>query len=320
MESIVFELPPFNIFKKGDILKSCYDPFFNEVKDAYKTHNSTCESLGEQLRGLSNGFEVTTVQARIPINLQILEHLRIAAAFMQICALLSTLRLFLEKINPSSTDLFGAALFDYPNLLDQIKHLRKQRLPCQFSESQVAVVSAKLCDLKVPTNNRSSADWIPSNESGIARKIQPCYELLQHHITACENKEEVKMRVRLVLSYFNAIRSFPDSIKTRPSTTDDSYLQYQDQQTANRDKTMKTSIEDYERQMKLRQIVAEQAGQHFESLATRYPGDNDISALISEYKTALEDGEQTSNSLKTTTENASAMLEESKPQTLANKM
>ncbi|KAH8585979.1 heterokaryon incompatibility protein-domain-containing protein [Bisporella sp. PMI_857] len=320
MESIVFELPPFSVFEKHDILKSSFDPFFDEVKDAYKTHISTFESLTEQLRGLSKDLIPTSVQARIPISFQRLEHLKIASAFAQICTRLSTLRLFLEKTNHSSIDLFGAALFDYPNLLGQIKHLRKPSLPCQFSASQTSVVSTKLRDLKVLTNNRSSTDWIPSNESGIATKIQPCYELLQYHITACEHEEEVRMRVRLVLCFVNAIRSFPDHAQKRSSTTDDSYLQYRDQQIADQDTIMKTITEDYERRMTLSQIIVEESRQYFESLAAQFPGDDEVSALISEYKTGLEAEQTTSNSLKTTTETATAKLEEGKLQILENKM
>jgi hypothetical protein len=319
MESIVFELPPFNIFEKRDILKSSFDPFFNEVKDAYKAHISTYESLAEQLRGLSKDFVFTSVQARIPIQLQMLEHHKIASAFMQICARLSTLRSFLEKSNHSSTDLFGAALFDYPNLLGQIKYLRKPSLPCQFSASQTSVVSTKLRDLKVLTNDGSSTDWIPSNESGIATRIQPCYELLQHHITACAHEEEVRMRVRLVLRFANAIRSFPDSTQKRSSTTDDSYLQYRDQQIADQDTIKKTITEDYERHMRLGQIIVEESRQHFESLTAQFPDDDKISALVSEYKTALEARQTTSNTLKTTTETAIARLKEVK-QTLTNKI
>ena len=320
IESIVFELPPFNVFEKHHILKSSFDLFFNEVKDAYKTHISTCESLTEQLQSLSKDFVITSVQARTPISFQLLEHLKIASAFMQICTRLSTLRLFLEKTNHSSTDLFGAALFDYPNLLGQIKYLRKPSLPCQFSASQTSVVSTKLRDIKVPTNNGSSTDWIPSNESGIATRIQPCYELLQHHITACEHEEEVRMRVRLVLCFVNAIRSFSGTTQKRSRTTDDSYVQYRDQQIADIDMIKKMIAEDQERQMMLRQIIVEESRQYFESLAAQFPGDNQVSALISDYKTALETGQTVSNGLKTTTETATANLEESKPKILANKM
>lgn len=320
MESITFELPPFNVFEKHDILKSSFDPFFNEVKDAYKTHIATCESLMEQLQGLSKDFVPTSVQARIPISIQMLEHQKIASAFMQICTRLSTLRLFLEKANHSSTDLSGAALFDYPSLLGQIKHLRKPSLPCQFSASQTSVVSTKLRNLKVPTNSGSSADWIPSNESGIATKIQPCYELLQHHITACEHEEEVRMRVRLVLSFVNAIRSFPDSTQKISSTADDSYLQYRDQQIADGDTIKKTITEDHDRYMTLSQRIAQESRQYFEYLAAQFPSNDEVSALISEYNTVLEAGQTTSNTLKTTTETATAKLEEGKPQILANKM
>lgn len=320
MESIVFELPPFNVFVNHDILKSSFDPFFNEVKDANKTHISTCESLTENLRGISKDFVLTSAQARIPISFQILEHLTLASAFAQICTRLLTLRLFLEKSNHSSTDLFGAALFDYPNFLDQIKYLRKPSLPSQFSISQTSVISTKLRNLRVLTNNGSSTDWIPSNDSGIATKIKPCYELLQHHITACEHEEEVKMRVRFVLTFVNAIRSFPDSTQNRSSTTEDSYVQYRDQQIADLDTIKKTITEDHERQMKLSQVIVEESRQSFESLAAQFPDDDDVSALISEYKTVSEVGQTTSNTLKTTTETATAELEESKPQILANKM
>src|SRR6185437_10036479 len=107
MESIVFELPPFNIFEKHDILKSTFDPFFNEIKDTFKSHMSTCESLLEQLRELSREITLTTLQARLPISFQIYEHLRIGSAFIQICTRLSTLYLFLQESNRSATDLFG---------------------------------------------------------------------------------------------------------------------------------------------------------------------------------------------------------------------
>jgi len=320
MESIVFELPPFNVFEKGDILKSSFDPFFDAVKDAYKTHISTCESLVEQLRGLSKDIVLASARARALLSVQVLEHQKLAYAFMQICGRLSKLRLYLEKANHSSTDLFGAALFDYPNLLDQIKDLRKPSLPCQSNASQISVVSTKLRDLKVPTDKNNSTDWIPSNESGIATKIKPCYEVLQYHITACELEEEVRMRVRLVLCFVNAIRSFPNSTQKRSSTNDDSYLPYRDQRMADQDTTMKTITEDYELYMRLSRMIVEDTRQYFESLDARYPNDDDISALTSEYKTVSEARETTSNTLKTTTETATAKLEEAKPKILGNSM
>lgn len=320
MESIVFELPPFNILEGKNILESSFVPFFSQVKDAYETHTSTCESLTEQLRGLSRDFVPTWLQARLQILLQMNEHLQIASAFMQICARLLMLHLFLQNANHSSTDLFGAALFDYPNLLSQIKYLRKPNLPSQFSASQTSVVSAKLRDLKVPANNGSSPDWIPSNESGTATEIQPCYELLQHRITACEHEEEVRMRVRLVLCFVDAIRSFPDSAQKRSGTTDDSYLQYRDQRIADQDTTKKTITEDYEKYMTTMNIMVEESRRYFEYVAAQYPGDDECSALISEYKTVSEAGEIIMNTLKTTTETVTANLEELKPQTLANTM
>lgn len=320
IESIVFELPPFNVFEKDGILKSSFDPFYNEVKDAYKTHASTCESLAEQLRGLSKDFVPTSVETRLQISSQMLEHLKIGSAFMQICVRLSKLRLFLEQANHSSTDLFGAALFDCPNLLGQIKYLRRPSLPCQFSASQISVVSTKLRDIKVPTKNGNSGDWISSSESGIAASIQPSYELLQHHITACEHEEEVRMRVRLVLCFVNAIRSFSDPTQERASTAKDSYLQYRDQKIADIDKIKRSIIEDQDRQMSLKQIIGEESRQYFESLVAQFPGDDAVLALISEHSTVLEEGQIISESLKTTTETAAVKLEESKPRILANKM
>jgi hypothetical protein len=320
MESIVFELPPFNIFEKDDILKSTFDPFFNEIKDAFKSHMSTCESLVEQLRGLSREITLTTLQARLPISFQILESLRIVSAFMQICARLSTLYLFLQQSNHSATDLFGAALFDYPNLLDQVEHLRKSSLPCQYTESQIYVVSAKLRNLKGSAKNGSAIDWIPSNESGVAAQIQPCYELLQHHITACEHEEEVRMRVRLILSYANAIRAFPDSAKTRSSTTHDSYHQYRDQQIVDRDALMKTIAEDNDRQETLRQMILDESRQFFEPVATQFPDNEDVSAMLAQYQTVLEEGQATSEMLKITAETATTELEDGKPKILANNM
>jgi hypothetical protein len=85
IESIAFELPPFNVFEKHDILRSSFDPFFNEVKGAYKTHIVTCEGLMEQLRGISTNFVLTSVQTRIAIKMKMLEHQKIASAFTQIC-------------------------------------------------------------------------------------------------------------------------------------------------------------------------------------------------------------------------------------------
>jgi Heterokaryon incompatibility protein (HET) len=320
MESIVFELPPFNIFEKGDILKSAFDPFFNEIKDAFRSHMSTCESLAEQSRGLSREITLTTLQARIPIYFQIHEHLSIASAFMQICTRLTTLDLFLQESNHSATDLFGAALFDYPNLLDQVEHLRKSSLPCQYTESQISVVSAKLRNLKGSAKNGSATDWIPSNESGVAAQIQPCYELLQHHITACEHEEEVRMRVRLILSYVNNIRAFPDSAKTRSSTTHDSYHQYRDQQIVDRDALMKTIAEDNGRQETLRQMICDESRQYFESVAAQFADDEDISAMLAPYQTVHEERQATSETLKITTETATAKLEDVKPDILANNM
>ena len=320
IESIVFELPPFNIFEKDDILKSTFNPFFNEIKDAFKSHTSTCQSLVEQLRGLSREITLTTLQARLPIRFQILEHLRIACAFLQICARLLTLYWFLQESDYSATNLFGAALFDYANLLDQVEHLRKSSLPCQYTESQISVVSAKLRNLKGSTKNGSATDWIPSNESGIAAQIQPCYELLQHHITACEHEEEVRMRVRLILSYANAIRAFPDSAKTRSSTTHDSYHQYRDQQIVDCDTLMKTIAEDKDRHEILRQMIFDDLRQYIESVAAQFPNDEDISARLAQYQTVLEEGQATSETLKIMTETATAKLEDGKPNILANKM
>jgi Heterokaryon incompatibility protein (HET) len=318
MESIVFELPPFNIFERHDILKSTFDPFFNEIKDASKSHMSTCESLVEQLRGLSREITLTTLQARLPIRFQILEHLRIACAFIHICARLANLYLFLQESIYSATDLFGAALFDYPNLLDQVEHLRKSSLPCQYTESQISVVSAKLRNLKGSTKNRSATDWIPNSESGVATQIQPCYELLQHHITACEHEEEVRMRVRLILSYANAIRAFPDSAKTRSSTTHDSYHQYRDQKIVDRDALIKTLAEDRDRLETLRQMIRDQSHQYFELVAAQFPDHRNVSAMLAQYQTAFEEGQATSETLKITTETATARLEDGKSDILAN--
>jgi hypothetical protein len=113
---------------------------------------------------------------------------------MAICGRLATLNIFLGKANASCTDLFGAALFDHLNLLDKIQHLRKPSQPCQFNESQISVVSNRLHDLATPTDSDSSRDWIPNNESSVAAKVRPDYELLQQQITACEHEEEVRMR------------------------------------------------------------------------------------------------------------------------------
>ncbi|KAJ4346506.1 uncharacterized protein N0V89_010435 [Didymosphaeria variabile] len=320
MESIVFELPPFNIFEKHDILKSTFDPFFNEIKDASKSHMSTCESLIEQLRGLSREITIATLQARIPISLQIHEHLRTGSAFMQICLRLSTLHLFLEESNHSATDLYGAALFDYSNLLDQVEHLRKPSLPCQYTESQTSVVSAKLRNIKGFAQNESATDWIPSNDSGVAAQIQPCYELLQHHITACEHEEEVRMRVRLILSYAHAIRAFPDSAKTRSSTTHDSYHQYRDQQFVDRDALMKTIAEDKARQKALSQMILDESRQYFEAVAAQFPDDENAAAMFAQFETVVEEGEASSEALSVTTETATARLEDGKPNILANNM
>ncbi|KAL1597237.1 hypothetical protein SLS60_008819 [Paraconiothyrium brasiliense] len=320
MESIVFELPPFNIFEKNEILKSTFDPFFTEIKDAFRSHTSTCESLIKQLRGLPREITVPNLQARIPISFQIHEHLRIGSAFMQICLRLSTLHMFLQESNHSATDLFGAALFDYPNLVDQVEHLRKPSLPRQYSESQISVVSAKLRDTKSLAEKGSDTDWISSNESGVAAQIKPCYELLQHHITACEHEEEVRMRVRLILSYANAIRAFPESAKTRPSTTHDSYHQYRDQQFVDREALLKTIAEDNARQEKLREFIQDESRQYFDSLAAQFPDDEDVSAIIAQYQTAVEEGEATSETLRITTKTATAKLQDTKPDILANNM
>jgi hypothetical protein len=128
------------------------------------------------------------------------------------------------------------------------------------------------------------------------------------------------MRMRLVLSFVNTIRAFPDSTQKRSSTADDSYAQYRDKQIADLDMIKKTITEDHDRQMTLSQVIAEESRQYFESLAAQFPGDDNVSALISEYETLLEAGRTTSNTLKTTTETATAKLEEGKPQILANKL
>ena len=320
MESIVFELPPFNIFEEHDIFQSTFDPFFNEIKDTYKSHMSTCELLAAQLRGLPKEITLDTLQARIPISFQILQNLQIGNAFLEICSRLSTLYFFLLQSNHSATDLFGAALFDYPNLLDQIENLRKPSLPCQYTKSQASVVSAKLRNIKGSVDNGSTADWIPSNKSGVAAHIQLCYELMQHHITACEHEEEVQMRVRLVLSFSNAIRAFPAAARTRLSTTHDSYHQYRDQQILDRDKLMKTLAEDKESQKARRQMILNESRQYFESLAAQYPDDEDVSASITKYQMVLEEGEATSATLGNTTETATAQLENGKSSILANGM
>ncbi|KAJ4286286.1 hypothetical protein N0V90_013320 [Kalmusia sp. IMI 367209] len=320
MESIVFELPPFNIFEKHDILKKTFNPFVNEIKDAFNSHMLTCESLVEQLQGLSREITLATLQARLPISFQIHEHLRMASAFIEICTRLSTLYLFLQESNHSATDLFGAALFDYPNLLDQIEHLRKSSLPCQYTESQISAISAKLRNIKASANNQSATNWGPSNKSGVAAQIKPCYELLQHHITACEHEEEVRMRVRLILSYANAIRAFPDSAKTRSSTTHDSYHQYRDRRILDSDTLIKRIAEDNDRQETLRQMIFNESRQYFESLAAKFPDDEDVSAMLAQYQTVREEGQAASETLKITTETATAKLEDAKPDILANSM
>ena len=151
MESIVFELPPFNIFEAHDIFQSTFDPFFNEIKDTYKSHMSTCELLAEQLRGLPKEITIDTLQARIPISFQIVQNLQIGNAFLEICSRLSTLYFFLLQSNHSATDLFGAALFDHPNLLDQIENLRKPSLHPASTPSRKPLLFRRSCAiLKVP--------------------------------------------------------------------------------------------------------------------------------------------------------------------------
>lgn len=320
VESIVFELPPFNIFEGHDILKSTFNPFFNEIKDAFRSYMSSCESLLKQLQGFSREITLTTLQARIPITFKVQEHLSIASAFVQICTRLSTLSMFLQESNHSATDLFGAALFDHPNLLSQVEHLRKPSLPCQHTDSQISVVSAMLRNLKGPAKNKSATDWIPRNESDVAAQSTPYYGLLQHHVTACEYEEEVRMRVRLILSCANAIRAFPDSAKTGASTRHDSYLQYRDQQIMDRDALIKTIAEDNARQETLRQMILDEARQHFVTVAAQFADDEDVSATLAQYQTLLKEGQATSETLKTTTETATAELEDRKPDILANNM
>jgi hypothetical protein len=320
MESIVFELPPFNVFERHGILKSVFDPFFNEIKDAFQSHMSTRESLVEQLRGLSREITLATVQARIPIILEIYEHTEIATTFVQICSRLSTLSLFLQESNHSATDLFGAALFDYPNLLDQVEHLRKSILPCHYTESQISVVSAKLRNLKGSAKNGSITDWIPSNKPGLAAQIQPCYELLQHHITACQYEEEVRMRVRLIVSYVNTIRAFPDSAKTRSSTTHESYHQYRDQQIIDLDTLTKTIAEDNSRQKRMGQMLFEESRQYFESVTAQFPNDEGISAALTKYQMVLKERQATLERVGNTTETTIAKLENTKPDILGNNM
>lgn len=324
VESIVFELPPFNTFEQSGILKSTFDPFIKEIRNTSKSHHAMCESLLEQLRPLSMSISkeitVAVLQSRIRICLQIHEHLSIASAFSQIRLRLSVLYLFLQGSNHSATDLFGAALFDYPNLMGQVEHLRKSSLPCQYTEAQISAVSAKLRNLKGSVENGIATDWIPSNTSGLAAQVQPCYALLQHHITACEHEEEVRMRVRLILSYINAIRAFPETAKTRTSTTHDSYHQYRDQQIVDRDAIIKTIAEDRNMQDKLSQMISEEARQYFEAVAAQFPDDKDHSAMFIQYQALLEEKEATSETFKNTIETTTAQLEDGKPQILSNKM
>ncbi|KAF2649100.1 HET-domain-containing protein [Lophiostoma macrostomum CBS 122681] len=358
MESMVFELPPFNIFEKHDILRSSYDPFFNAVKNAYRAQGSACESLVVQLQSLPKDFEPATLQARIPISLQIYEHLNLASALMKICTRLSTLRLFLQKANHTSTDLFGAALFDYPNLISQIEHLRKPSLPSQFSEAQNSTIATALHNLEIPTNDTTSPDWIPRNDSAtsLSTQFQPSYELLQYHITACEHEAEVRLRVCLVQSYIATIRAFPfsQSTQTNPTTTTttassssssaSSYIPYRDQQIADKDTIAATFAADHEHHTKLSQLILSESSSYFAALAahtststsssttitsssdpstsTSSPPNPDptIPTLLTEYATVLSTNETTSRALSTTIARSTAQLHAAKPQILANKM
>ncbi|KAF2803190.1 HET-domain-containing protein [Mytilinidion resinicola] len=313
MESICFELPPFNTFENDDIIDTVYDPLVNEIMDGYRTHIAAFENLGEQRRGQSPVSEIET-------NMQRLKHMNIARAYLDIYYRLSTLKRFLMKANTSCTDLFGAALFDHPNLLDQIQYLRKPSQPRQFSTSQLTVVCTRLRGLATPFNSGSSEEWIPNNESGIAAKVQPCYKLLQQQITACEHEEEVILRVRFVLNVVNATRSFPDSTRNKSSRTHDSYVHKRDKRATNWETFISTIVENRNRWLELQRGVVEEAQKAFEQLSNHVPAADEISAMISDFKAASEQSQITSDQLKATTEWAASSWEEAKPKLLENTM
>lgn len=310
--SIVFELSPFNCFEKDDILKSVFDPFLNGIKDIAKLHTDIIESLVAQLRELSSEVTRSNLQARIPINLQIHEHLQVVSAFTEIRLRLSTLSLFLQRSNHTATDLFGAALFDYPNLLDQILHLRKPSLPCHFPASQISTISARLRTVNGPSNdNTSPPDWIPHNPSGLIARVQPIYEILQHQITACVFPEEVTMRARLILAYATAIRTFPTTFSTNPKpTSTTSYHHLRDQRIQSTTTLIQTLAEDNAAQEALNQLILAESHTYFSALATQFPDDADVAATLAQYHSVLAESKVSSATLKETIETQSKKLEE----------
>jgi hypothetical protein len=67
-------------------------------------------------------------------------------------------------------------------------------------------------------------------------------------------------------------------------------------------------------------MILDESRQFFEPVATQFPDNEDVSAMLAQYQTVLEEGQATSEMLKITAETATTELEDGKPKILANNM